>query len=156
MMGKRVRCCFKQSFLSRRQATVSLTALASFTSSWPVISLHDGFNRRGRLSLPKREQGFIRQSLFAQERTMSIKAGSEFPHSSQDEWKHLLPFEDWSHNSAKIVVPKRTEIEKGEDEKPFDKATFADRLNSTVATIRELEKSSVWVEVPISRSSSVL
>lgn len=71
------------------------------------------------------------------------------------EWKYLFPFEDASHNAAKILVPEAIEENNGQSEDLFYVATFSDRLNSTVTAIRELEKSSVWVEVPISRSSLI-
>lgn len=152
MMGKRAQWCLnQQSFLGRRHARVSVTALASVavTSAWPNnIALGGSLQQRQRFS--------AWPSLFSPGRQYSVKSGIEFPSSPQDnEWTHLLPFEEWPHNSAKIVVPGKGEHGEDKTEDMFDRETFSDRLNSTVATIRELEKSSVWVEVPITRSSLI-
>ena len=127
-----------------------MTALASVavTSAWPNISLGGSSQQRQRYC--------ARPSLNLQERPFSVEAGTEFPSSSQDDgWTRLLPFEESSHNSAKIVVPGREENGEDNEDGLFDKESFSDCLNSTVAAIRELEKSSVWVEVPITRSSLI-
>jgi ADP-ribose pyrophosphatase YjhB (NUDIX family) len=65
---------------------------------------------------------------------------------SKEEWSDFLLFEDASHRSARILVPK------GDDD-AFD--SFPERLKSTVTACRELGKSSIWVEVPMHRCSLI-
>jgi ADP-ribose pyrophosphatase YjhB (NUDIX family) len=65
-----------------------------------------------------------------------------------DEWKNVLPFEVSAHNSATILVP--------EEENPlFDVETFGSRLASTCDMLKDMEKSSIWVQVPMSRASLI-
>ncbi|CAB9502340.1 X motif 6 [Seminavis robusta] len=70
--------------------------------------------------------------------------------NNEDDWQYLLPFEDWSHNSVRITIPQHTD-----DQDEFEPATFPNRLHSTVQTLRQMEKSSVWVNIHISRSSLI-
>jgi hypothetical protein len=70
------------------------------------------------------------------------------PSALDERLSHLLPFEKSSHNSATIVVPDN-------DDAVFARGTFKDRLAETVAALGELKKTSVWVEVPMSRSSLI-
>jgi ADP-ribose pyrophosphatase YjhB (NUDIX family) len=63
-----------------------------------------------------------------------------------EEWSDVLPYEDHNHNSAKIVVTHNS---------AFDRSTFRDRLQDTVEAVKEQGKSSVWVEVPMSRASLI-
>jgi ADP-ribose pyrophosphatase YjhB (NUDIX family) len=65
------------------------------------------------------------------------------------EWQPFLPYEDWSHNSARITIPSKN----SEDGNIFVKETFLDRLGSTVVGLRELGKSSIWIDVPMGRAS---
>lgn len=60
----------------------------------------------------------------------------------------LLPFEKSAHNSATIVIPQ-------EEDPIFDQSTFRDRLQDTVFALKELQKTSVWVEVPMSKASLI-
>ena len=64
--------------------------------------------------------------------------------SSQTE-SSTLPYEKHSHNSALIVVP----------DDGVSGPSFRDRLDATVKELRELEKSSVWVEVPMTQASLI-
>lgn len=88
--------------------------------------------------------------------SMTIKFST---HSGQDvgteisgnEWKDVLPFQDGSHNSARIRVPDST-APPGDI---FHRTTFQMRLKDTISVLRELEKSSLWVEVPMSRASLI-
>lgn len=62
-------------------------------------------------------------------------------------WRDLLPFDDTSHNSATIVVPIHL------DENVLSHPTsFRGLLVNTVAALREMDKSSLWVEVPMARA----
>jgi len=76
-----------------------------------------------------------------------------------DEWDEVLPFEDGSHNSAKIVIPAAStaaaESENSKVADPFERSTFAQRIEATIATCRELHKSSIWIEVPMTRASLI-
>jgi ADP-ribose pyrophosphatase YjhB (NUDIX family) len=65
-------------------------------------------------------------------------------------WKDVLPYRDGSHNSAKVVVPAGSRSLHGS---PFHRSSFQDRLKATVTAARELGKSSIWVDVPLSRGS---
>jgi ADP-ribose pyrophosphatase YjhB (NUDIX family) len=65
-----------------------------------------------------------------------------------DEWTDVLPFEKSAHNSATIFVPEETSS-------LFDRDTFRSRLEGTCEVLREMDKSSVWVEVPMSRASLI-
>lgn len=60
--------------------------------------------------------------------------------------EQLLPFEKSSHNSATIVIPD-------DEDMMYDKSTFKQKLEETVSALRVMEKSSVWVKVPMSRGS---
>ena len=159
MMGKSAQVCLHHK--GGRPARLSFTALASVavTSAWS-----DRSSLRGVIPV-----SFIRQRqrsiiisvqsppLRARERFFSAKSpGAEYPRRD-GEWKQLLPFKDWPHNSVKIVIPGKEENGKEQTDDLFNinKEEFSNRLNSTVSTIRELEKSSVWVEVPIERSSLI-
>jgi len=65
-----------------------------------------------------------------------------------EEWRDVLPYEKSAHNSATIAVP--------EGPNPlYDRATFRSRLQGTCEVLRELGKSSVWVQVPMSRASLI-
>ena len=55
----------------------------------------------------------------------------------------ILPFRDHTHNSAKIV------FEEEEDISDLDRKLFKARLEATVETCRHLNKSSVWISVPM-------
>ena len=61
--------------------------------------------------------------------------------------EQLLPFEKSSHNSVTVVVPE------DDSDKVFEKSTFKQKLEETVSALRVMEKSSVWVQVPMSRGS---
>ena len=65
-------------------------------------------------------------------------------------WKDLLKFTDSSHNSATITVP--TGGVGVEDSALFHPSRFSSLLRDTVTALRDLEKTSVWVEVPMSRA----
>ncbi|KAL3944089.1 MAG: hypothetical protein SGBAC_001820 [Bacillariaceae sp.] len=60
--------------------------------------------------------------------------------------EQLLPFEKSSHNSATIIIPD-------DEDKIYHKSTFKQKLEETVSALRVMEKSSVWVKVPMSRGS---
>ena len=66
-------------------------------------------------------------------------------------WQDIVPFEKGSHNSAKIAVPAVAP----EDQDPFHRSTFRIRLENTVKLLTEMEKSSVWVQVPMARASLI-
>lgn len=61
--------------------------------------------------------------------------------------EQLLPFEKSSHNSVTVVIPE------DDNDKIFEKSTFKQKLEETVSALRVMEKSSVWVHVPMSRGS---
>ena len=63
----------------------------------------------------------------------------------------LLPYIDSSHNSATITIPSGKE----DEDKSFSRESFSTALENTVAMLKEQEKSSVWVEVPMSRAGLI-
>lgn len=75
-------------------------------------------------------------------RTDHISEGDD-----DETWKGLLPFSDSSHNSATISVPSNPD-----DDTHFHPTTFPKLLENTVTALRDMKKSSVWVEVPMSRA----
>ncbi len=64
--------------------------------------------------------------------------------------EELLPYVDSSHNSATITIPTDDE-----DDKTFGRENFSSLLENTVRILKEQEKSSVWVEVPMSRAGLI-
>lgn len=78
----------------------------------------------------------------------SHQVGTE---TSCSEWKDVLPFQDGSHNSARIRVPDAS----NPDDEMWQRTTFQTCLKDTISVLQKLEKSSVWVEVPMSRASLI-
>ena len=61
-------------------------------------------------------------------------------------WNCVLPYETWSHDSVKIFV----------NEDPiFDRSSFSDRLQDTIHAMKEMGKSSIWVEVPMQQAGFI-
>mmetsp|Transcript_3909 Transcript_3909/g.8520 ORF Transcript_3909/g.8520 Transcript_3909/m.8520 type:complete len:370 (+) Transcript_3909:132-1241(+) len=79
--------------------------------------------------------------------TRNRKEEKEGVGQSQKQRKELLPYIDSSHNSATITI--RTDED---DESAYRPEGFTTRLVNTVSILRELKKSSVWVEVPMSKA----
>jgi ADP-ribose pyrophosphatase YjhB (NUDIX family) len=63
-------------------------------------------------------------------------------------WEELLPFSDSSHNSANISIPLKLD----DNDVHFHPITFSKLLGNTITALRDMNKSSVWVEVPMSRA----
>lgn len=59
--------------------------------------------------------------------------------------QHVLPYDTSAHNSATISIPP-------ESNDDFTVETFRSRLEATCCALRELDKSSLWIEVPMSRA----
>eukprot|EP00980_Cylindrotheca_fusiformis_P008900 scaffold1900_cov123-Cylindrotheca_fusiformis.AAC.26 len=70
------------------------------------------------------------------------------PSTFKKEISLILPFEEASHRSATIVVPEN-------EDSIFARETFKDRLVGTVLALKCINKTSLWVEVPMSRSSLI-
>lgn len=66
------------------------------------------------------------------------------------DWDTILPFQKNHHNSVKIEVPFHDE-ECGEDNL-FNLDTFHSKLEATMATARQLNKTAIWITIPISRA----
>ena len=64
------------------------------------------------------------------------------------EWSDALPYERSAHNSATIIVPE-------EPSPLFERAAFREKLTNTCKALREEKKSSVWLEVPMSRAGLI-
>ena len=78
----------------------------------------------------------------------TIKSEKEVAVPSPSPWQDVLPYEQSSHRSVKILIPAF----KMEGD-PFDKSTFKTKLENTIASCRELDVSSIWVQVPMSRGA---
>jgi ADP-ribose pyrophosphatase YjhB (NUDIX family) len=76
---------------------------------------------------------------------MGSLSKDDYNNNAEQIWKELLPFSDSSHNSATISVPSNVD-----DDVRFHPTTFSNLLGNTVAALRDMNKSSVWVEVPMS------
>jgi ADP-ribose pyrophosphatase YjhB (NUDIX family) len=75
---------------------------------------------------------------------------------TDESWNDVLPTEDGSHRSARIRIPAvATAEEEGHGGDSFDANTFRERLENTVRACRERGKSSLWVEVPMTRCSLI-
>lgn len=61
----------------------------------------------------------------------------------------LLPYEDGSHGAAKIILPGDADSSEYET---LSIASFKHRLESTITACKELDKKSLWLEVPISKA----
>ena len=168
-MGKQARGCLKRACLRKRQATAPLTSSASFAAPWPTEALRppSSMHRRAIHSSflsPSQMTKFIRNPLI-QVRKIAVQSGSEFPHGhnserneEENDWQYLLPFEDWTHNSAKIFIPESSNRADGnflDNYDVFDRATFTEKLNATIHALKGMEKSSLWIEVPMSRSALI-
>lgn len=82
---------------------------------------------------------------------LSSLATSSGSGSSDDEghdWDTLLPFEKHSHNSVKITVDK----EGNKKNDPYSLTNFHSKLEATIATAQQLNKSAIWLTVPIARA----
>lgn len=69
----------------------------------------------------------------------------------KDECNKILPYFDSSHNSATITIPTKDQ----DDEKTFFRESFSASLKNTVRALKDQEKSSVWVEVPMSKAGLI-
>lgn len=118
-------------------SAISMTAALSFSTlvvskPQPIAFVTRDFHRRPRYT-----------------RNMAtIIPEKELFVSSPSQWQDMLPYEQSSHRSVKILIPaSKTESD------PFDKSTFKKKLENTIASCRELDVSSVWVQVPMSRGA---
>lgn len=66
--------------------------------------------------------------------------------NEQEKWDVVLAFKELPHRSVKIIV---------DDSDQFDKTTFTNRLKATIEACKQLNKSSIWVEVPITKASLI-
>lgn len=158
--------CRSRPFGSRR----SLTALASLLSPFSVVSLvhvnHVALAGTSRRWIPTRLQHdnvqpfMIHRSMTAKSDSLlhdDALANGEPVQEEEEPWQDLLPFQDWSHNSAKIIIGPCSSNNNDDNEEDWNAEKFLDRLIATVLTLRhrDINKSSVWIEVHISRSHLV-
>jgi ADP-ribose pyrophosphatase YjhB (NUDIX family) len=91
-----------------------------------------------------------RHRLTIHESTSSVEStepnGAINDNEEENKWSNILPVEEGSHNSARIRIANI-------DEASTVGEGFRRRLEATVTACRELGKSSLWIEVPISRAS---
>lgn len=74
--------------------------------------------------------------------------------NENDDWCDVFPLEDGSHQSAKVTIPKFQEANTNENNL-FDRKYFMDRLNATTIACREMNKSSLWIKIHMSRASLI-
>ncbi|KAL7579187.1 hypothetical protein ACA910_011358 [Epithemia clementina (nom. ined.)] len=68
------------------------------------------------------------------------------------EWMDTLPLEKGSHNSSIIRIPSLHGNNKNGPD-PFDRSLFRQRLQATIQACRAQGNSSLWIHVPMERSS---
>jgi ADP-ribose pyrophosphatase YjhB (NUDIX family) len=66
----------------------------------------------------------------------------------------ILPYVETSHNSVTIKIPNKND-EGNENNILFQPQYFSTSLANTIVAVRESDKSSIWVEVPMSRASLI-
>jgi len=78
---------------------------------------------------------------------------NEFPNNQSDngKWTDILPLRKGSHNSVNITVPAATK----ENHRMFENVSFREHLIATIDACRNMRKSSIWIEVPMSRCSLI-
>jgi len=70
-------------------------------------------------------------------------------------WQDVLPYDTGSHRAAKITVPPQS-LQTDNNEHSlccFEKENFKKRLETTIAACKQLNLSSLWITVPMSRGS---
>jgi ADP-ribose pyrophosphatase YjhB (NUDIX family) len=67
----------------------------------------------------------------------------------------VLPYTEGSHMSIKVTVPSPPADRRVDEGDPFDVTYFRQRLENTITAGRQLEKSSLWVEIPMTRASLI-
>ena len=142
-------------------ATVSITTFASMCSSWTTVpSIISSITTPQLITLeplqpdasvPSRQK---QRNYNFQMRLFSSSESSENDNKPVDGDGHwhdvIFPYEDWTHNSAKVTIPAiGSETEEGD---VFQTDEFQDRLDSTIIALKEMGKSSIWVDVHISRA----
>jgi len=90
---------------------------------------------------------------------------SETLTDTTQEWQDILPYQDHTHNSAKIIIPDPHDDTKDDETnddttssstlnyyKDLTPSQFETRLKATIKTLLHLQKSSLWISVPMSQS----
>jgi len=75
----------------------------------------------------------------------------------------LLPYQETSHNSVTIIIPEKNKNKSSHNiYRSFDceddytsLESFRRRLDATILTCRRMEKSSLWIQVPMSKASII-
>jgi len=75
------------------------------------------------------------------------------PTSSEDQGLPLLPYRDGSHGSAKIILSDDETGLYGKDENnALSIEDFRHHLHATIVACKELNKKSLWIQVPMSQA----
>jgi ADP-ribose pyrophosphatase YjhB (NUDIX family) len=165
MMSKRISGSSRRlgSLFGSSVATAALT-LSSSSSIWlyATAAAENGVLRNQQAAFVHHDSSIFRRQRsdsFAISSTVSkrmiatdpnINQGDSFDSGDQNDWNDVLSYELSSHNSARIIVP-----DDASEDMLFDRSCFRNRLEDTVTALRELEKSSVWVHVPMARASLI-
>lgn len=72
--------------------------------------------------------------------------------SANEKWDDILPLSDGSHKSSTIVIPDVLPHGNGD---PFSSEGFSRRLEATITACRQLNRTSLWIEVPMSKASLI-
>jgi ADP-ribose pyrophosphatase YjhB (NUDIX family) len=73
----------------------------------------------------------------------------------------LLPYEEHTHNSVKIVIPEKSDTTNDDnnninpDVPASSPQSFHTRLLATIAACKQLHKSALWISVPMSQTSII-
>jgi ADP-ribose pyrophosphatase YjhB (NUDIX family) len=115
----------------------SLVALPPFVHSFALATVvHDG----------------QKTNIFKRSFTRSSQTSSKMETMAEcdDRGSDILPFETGSHNSAKIIIPSAIS-----HNDPFLSQNITMLFQSTVLACKMNDKSSIWVHVPMTRSSII-
>ena len=129
----------------------SSTSASSFLGStgvcagWSCNRYQSSFVGCNINSSRQRRKG-VTTALLSNPSSADMSTSSAVVDNEQEKWDVVLPYEELPHRSVKIVI---------DDSDKFDKASFSDRLTATIETCRQLRKSSIWVEVPITKAAFI-
>ena len=93
----------------------------------------------------------ISTSTFVDDNLNATRTNDEEEENKDDK---ILPYIETSHNSVTIKIPNKND-EGNENDILFQPQYFSTSLANTVVAARELDKASIWVEVPMSRASLI-
>lgn len=119
----------------------AMTSVIAFPTFVPTLAFPSALVRKTSF-LDKSRQVIMTAQASSETETIDSSDGSD--------WRNILPYELGSHNSATITVPSELS-----SDGPFRSENIARLFQSTVSACKESGKSSIWVHVPMTRSSVI-